>query len=120
MQLYIDDDSVRGVLIRLLKAGGHDVVTPADAGAVGEPDSSHFMCAIRLGSCLLTHNHDDFKLLHELVLLCGGHHPGVLVVRKDNDPTRDMSPKAIVRAIRKLLDSSVPLGDSLHILNHWR
>ena len=95
-------------------------MTPADAGTAGEPDPSHFMCAIRLGRSLLTHNHDDFKLLHELVLLSGGHHPGVLIVRKDNDPTRDMSPKAIVRATRKLLESSVPLSDSLHILNHWR
>ena len=116
MQLYLDDDSVRGVLIRLLQAGGHDVLTPSDAGIVGEPDPSHLMCAIQFGRCLLTHNHNDFKL----VLLSGGHHPGVLVVRRDNDPTRDMSPKAIVRAIQKLLDSAIPLSDSFHILNHWR
>ena len=33
MQLYLDDDSVRGVLIRLLKAGGHEIATPVDAEA---------------------------------------------------------------------------------------
>ena len=42
---------------------------------------------------------EDFTLLHDLVLLAGGHHPGILVVRRDNNPIRDMSPGAIVRAI---------------------
>ena len=69
---------------------------------------------------MLTQNHDDFKLLHELVRLVGGHHPGMFVVRKDNDPTRDMSPKAIGRAIRNLATAGVPIADSFHILNHWR
>ena len=120
MQLYHDDDSVDGVLIRLLEADGHDVLTPSDTGTAGKPDPTHFMCAIRLSRYLLTHNYDHFKLLHDLVLLSGGHHPGVLVVRRDNDPTRDMSPKVIVRAIRNLLAAAVPIRDSFHILNHWR
>src|SRR6266850_1851515 len=43
-------------------------------------------------SVVLTRDYEDFKLLHDLVLLARGHHPGILVVRRDNDPTRDMSP----------------------------
>jgi hypothetical protein len=35
MKLYLDDDSVRGLLIRLLVADGHDVLTPSDAGLAG-------------------------------------------------------------------------------------
>lgn len=78
------------------------------------------MFAIRTGRALLTHNYDDFKLLHDLVVLAGGHHPGILVVRRDNDPTRDMSPSAIVRAIQNMIGSGVDIPNSLHILNHWR
>ena len=120
MRLYLDDDSVRSVLIRRVTAEGHDVLIPADAGIVGQDDPMHLLCAIQTDRVLLTHNHDDFELLHDLVLQSGGHHPGVLVIRRDNDPTRDMSPSAIVRAIHNLSSSDIAIPDSFHILNHWR
>jgi hypothetical protein len=44
------------------------------------------MCAIRTGRVLLTHDHEDFTFLHDLVLLAGGHHPGILVVGKITIP----------------------------------
>jgi len=120
MLLYLDDDSVRAVLIRHLTAEGHDLLIPSDAGIAGQEDATHLMFAIRTGRALLTHNYDDFKLLHDLVILAGGHHPGILVVRRDNDPTRDMSQRSIVRSIHNMIDSGVGIPDSLHILNHWR
>ena len=120
MLLYLDDDSVRAVLIRRLTAEGHDLLIPIEAGIAGQEDPTHLMFAIRTGRALLTHNYDDFKLLHDLVMLAGGHHPGIFVVRRDNDPTRDMSPSAIVRAIQNMIGSRVAIPNSLHILNHWR
>ena len=60
------------------------------------------------------------KRLHELVLLVAGHHPGIFVIRRDNDLTRDLRPRGVVRAIGNLLASGVPVPDQLHILNHWR
>lgn len=93
---------------------------PADLGNSGEKDPVHFMAAIGEGRTLLTGNHDDFELLHKLVLLVGGHHPGILVVRKDNDPNRDLKPQQIVRAVRKLAAAGVPVADELTVLNHWR
>jgi len=50
----------------------------------------------------------------------GGHHPGILVVRRDNDPSRDMSNRAIVQAVSKISNFGATVGDSFHILNHWR
>jgi predicted nuclease of predicted toxin-antitoxin system len=120
MRLYLDDDSIRSVLIRRLTADGHDVLIPSDAGIAGEEDATHLMCAIRTDRILVTHNHDDFELLHDLVVLAGGHHPGILVIRRDNDPTRDMSPGAIVGALNNLVKSEVGMADSFSILNHWR
>ena len=55
-----------------------------------------------------------------LVLLVAGHHPGILVVRRDNDPRRDLRPRGIVRALRNLSASGVSIPDQLHIVNHWR
>ena len=120
MLLYLDDDSVRGVLIRRLADEGHDVLTSRQAGNAGEADPIHFMSAIRTGRVLFTHDHEDFALLSDLVLLARGHHPGIFVVRRDNDPTRDMSAGAIVRAIHKLTASNSPIADAVHILNQWR
>ena len=120
MLLYLDDDSMRGVLVRRLADGGHDVLTPRAAGTAGLADPVHFMYAIRTGRVLFTHDHEDFTLLHDLVLLAGGHHRGVVVVRRDNDPTRDMSPGAMVRAIDNLAASSLAIPDAVHVLNHWR
>jgi hypothetical protein len=124
MIIYLDDDSVHGVPIRLLVADGHDVLTPAQAGTAGVDDPVHLTRAIRESRVLLTGNHDDFKKLHELILAASGHHPGILVVRQDNDPKRDMKPHDIVRAIRNLLAyllaNSLSVGDEFHILNHYR
>ena len=120
MNLYLDDDSVQVSLIRLLQKDGHDVMTPRMAGTSGKEDPIHFIQALRAGRALLTRNHDDFKLLHELILASGGHHAGVFVVRRDNNPKRDMRPKDTARAIRKLTAASLPVADEFHILNHWR
>jgi hypothetical protein len=119
VNLYIDDDSVDGLLIKLLRAAGHDVVIPHDIGRDGAKDPVHFMEAIQRSRAVLTKNSDDFELLHRLVRLVSGHHPGILVVRKDNDPKRDMSQKQIVRAIRRFESSGVAVADGFHILNFY-
>jgi hypothetical protein len=120
MRLYPDDDSVAALLVTLLRRAGHDVQVPADAGMAGREDPAHLTHAIREGRVLLSHNHRDFKLLHDLVMTAGGHHPGILVVRKDNDPKRDLKAPGIVRALTRLLASGLPIADSYHILNHHR
>src|SRR5438093_13417723 len=120
MQIYLDDDSVDSALIRLLTAGGHDVLIPAAAGTAGQEDTVHLMLSIQTSRPLLTRNYDDFKLLHDLVLVSGGHHPGIFVVRRDNDPSRDMSNRAIVQAVWNVSNAGVTFRDSFHILNHWR
>jgi hypothetical protein len=120
MNLYLDDDSVDPVLVQMLRRAGHDIVVPAVVGLEGERDAAHFIQAVGTDRVLLTGNHDDFKLLHELVVLTAGHHPGMLAVRKDNDRKRDMKRSEIVRALRNLIAAAVPLMDELIVLNHWR
>jgi predicted nuclease of predicted toxin-antitoxin system len=120
MRLYLDDDSAAALLARLLRNAGHDVQMPVDAGLSGEDDAIHLTHAVRDDRVLLTGNHRDFLNLHNLVMQTGGHHPGILVVRRDNDPMRDLPPSGIVRAIRNLEAAKIPLRDDYIILNHWR
>ena len=120
MNLYLDDDSVKASLAGLLKRVGHQVVVPTDAGLIGASDPRHFMHAVQQNLVLLTKNHDDFEDLHLLVQATGGRHPGVLVVRSDNDPNRDMKDRDISRAIGNLMGAGVAVANEFHILNHWR
>jgi predicted nuclease of predicted toxin-antitoxin system len=120
MMIYLDDDSASALLARLLRQAGHDAQLPADIGLSGADDSVHLAHAIRQVRICLTGNHHDFENLHELVLAAQGHHPGILVVRKDNDRKRDLTASGIVKAIGNLLVSGTPIADNLNILNHWR
>jgi hypothetical protein len=120
MRSYLDDDSASALLARLLRQAGHDVQLPADVRMAGEDDPIHLIQALREDRVFLSHNHHDFENLHNLIVFAGGHHPGILVVRKDNNPKRDLNAKGIVRATGKLLAAGVPLADHFYVLNHWR
>jgi hypothetical protein len=120
MKLYMDDDMVERLLIHMLRAAGNDVQVPADSGLDGESDAIHMAHAILSDRVLVTGNRDDFQDLHDLILTAGGHHAGVVTICKDNDRRRDMSPRAIVRAIANLDASGFDLHDQLQILNNWR
>jgi hypothetical protein len=86
----------------------------------GEDDPVHLTHAVRDNRVCLSQNHDDFRNLQNLIVAVGGHHPGIFVVRKDNNPKRDLDERAIVRAIAKLAAAGVPIPDQFIILNHWR
>jgi len=120
MRLYLDDDSASPLLAKLLRKAGHDVQMPGDIGMTGAPDPVHLTRAVADGSVCLTKNHDDFWILHNLIKQVQGRHPGIFVVRQDNDPTRDLTPKGIVAALRKLEAAGVPIENEFVILNQWR
>jgi hypothetical protein len=55
-----------------------------------------------------------------LILAAQGHHHGILIVRKDNNPRRDMTPRGVVNAVAKLLSAGLPIENELNVLNQWR
>jgi predicted nuclease of predicted toxin-antitoxin system len=120
MRLYLDDNQASPLLAQLLRKAGHDVQVPADVGKAGVADSIHLAHAVTENRVSLTGDYGDFENLHNLIIIVGGHHPGILVVRQDNDPKRDLKPPGIVRAIRNLEKANYPLVDQYVILNHWR
>lgn len=120
MRLYLDDDSADVLLVRLLLRDSHDVLLPANVGLSGVDDPVHLTRAIRENRVLLSGNHHDFEKLHDLIKQAQGHHPGIFIVRRDNDPTRDMKVHEIARAIRNLGAAGISIPDEFHVLNHWR
>lgn len=120
MRFYLDDDLASRLIQRLLTEAGHELQLPAQVGMGGEDDAVHLTRAIRDKRVLLSGNHDDFEILHDLVIQAGGHHSGILVVRRDNDPKRDLSPRGIAVAVRNLEAAGVDMVDCFYVLNHWR
>ena len=120
MTIYLDEDMSDDVLIRLLQKAGHDVQSAREAGVLGRSDPVQLTLAIHDGRVCLSANYGDYEELHLLVKAAHGNHPGILVVRRDNDPSRDLTPKGIVAAIRKLEAAGVPIANEYVVLNHWR
>ena len=66
MNLYLDDDSLDPLLVRLLRRANHDVQLPQDVGRRGNHDAAHMRHAVLTSRVLLSHNHHDFQLLLDL------------------------------------------------------
>ena len=120
MDLYLDDDSADPLLVRLLCAAAHDVKVPREVGYSGSHDAVHLRHAIHDRRVLLTGNYDDFAFLHDLILEAQGRHHGIVVVRRDNNPRRDLTPRGVVRALERLLSANISVAGQLIVLNHWR
>lgn len=120
MNLYLDDNSVKASLVNLLRRSGHQVTVPTDLGRVGASDPRHRAACASHWLVILTRDHDDYLDLHDLIQATHGPHAGILVVRSDNDSSRDMLDRDVVRALARLEATGVPIANDFHILNHWR
>jgi predicted nuclease of predicted toxin-antitoxin system len=120
MKILIDENMNRRRLASFLQAAGHDVVPASDVGPMSDSDARVMVWAIGQDRPVLTQDHEDSSDLHDLVLACGGHHPGMLIVRFDNDPRHNLTDPGIVTALGNLEASGVPIPDQVHVLNQWR
>ena len=115
LRLLIDEDTQAKLLVILLKRAGHDVVTVNDIDFMGRIDPLVLDFARKDNRVLLTQNCDDYEALHEI----NPNHPGILAVYNDDNPSKNMSFKAIVRAISNLEAASIPLPGQFIPLNAW-
>jgi predicted nuclease of predicted toxin-antitoxin system len=120
MRIYLDDDIASPVLTQLLRKARLDVTHPTDSGLRGADDPVHLTYAIRNDCVLLSRNYRDFENLHNLIIAARGHHPGILIVRRDNDPKRNLTHAGIIQAIKKLTAAGFAMGDQYVNLNSWR
>jgi len=120
VKIYLDENVAGRELTARLARDDHAVAGPADAGLLGASDADQFVHAIEGGLTVVTKDTEDFEGLHRVVIASGGEHPGILLVRRQNDPTRDMTARGIATAINKLQASGAPLANQVHILNQWR
>lgn len=120
MKLYLDDDTCAALLVAMLRKAGHDVMIPADVGMSGGHDAAHLLRSVTEGRVFVTHNYRDFEHLHNLVIGCSGSHTGVVLIRRDNDPQKNMTNKNIITAVGKVEQAYADLINELITLNDWR
>jgi hypothetical protein len=120
VKLYIDDDSNDALLVAMLRKAGHDVMIPSDVGMSGSHDAEHLLHARHEMRALLSRNYRDFEPMHKLVIGCAGTHGGIILIRQDNDPRKDMTRKQIVSALKKVEMAYADLTNELITLNDWR
>jgi predicted nuclease of predicted toxin-antitoxin system len=116
LRLYLDDNATSRLLRHLLADAGYEFTIPSDVGLDRADDARHASYAIEHGHVLVTKNPGHFQRIYEAT----ESHPGLLLIYRDNDATRDMTDADIVQAIRNLIGSGVPLHNQVHVLNHWR
>lgn len=114
--LYLDEDSVRGSLVRGLRASGIDVVTTAELGRLGADDEEQLRFATSQGRTIYTANLAHFPRLHIEWVRAGRHHAGIILLPKQRMPIG-----AQVRALSKLADAHSPetMRDQLEFLSRW-
>jgi len=120
MKLYLDEDVASRDFIRVLKTAGHDVIAPRDVDLMGESDVLQLTQAVRDDRVCVTKNAGDFEQLHDLVILCGGSHPGIFTLRSDSDRRRDMRAGQVVTAINNVATILSSVRNHLICLNEWR
>jgi hypothetical protein len=113
VRLYLDEDIASKELTSRLATAGHDVLSPLR----GEPDSRCWRHAQEQDAAVVTMNVVDFVRLAEAT----EGHSGLLLVYRENDPTRDMSAASVVAAVARVAETYRDgLKGAITVLNRFR
>lgn len=113
MRLYLDEDIASKELTSRLAAAGHEILSPLR----GEPDSHCWRHAQEHGATVVTMNVVDFVRLAEAT----ESHAGLLLVYRENDPTRDLSAASVVAAVARVAETYWDgLEGVIAVLNQFR
>ena len=79
MRLLLDEQISRRIA-EALRERGHDVLAGDEAGLAQRPDEEVLGWAVRDRRAVVTANYRDFRALHEVLLLRGERHSGLVLV----------------------------------------
>jgi len=112
------DHNVSRYVGPLLQTRGHGVVLSRDIGADTLTDDAVLLSAVRANRILVTHNRNDFRMLHDAWLTWPAAfgvelppHPGILVM--------DVAPPADLAAVLIELLASTSAGSLANTILWW-
>ncbi len=120
MRVYLDDDLDSNLLINLLRSLWHEVISPRAVGTRGAPDEEHLRYAADNHLVLMSANAGDFVQLSRQWAEKQIGHSRVLIVYRENNPTRDMSFREIAEAVGMVEESTIPIANTCQNLNFWQ
>lgn len=109
------DHNVSRQVANLLRTSGHDVVTARDLGLEDADDDVHLLAALQDSRVLVTHNRNDFVLLHYAwrrwtrVWQVPQPHAGILIIPQ----APHLAPEQAVRELDGI-QAQVPLVNELY------
>lgn len=115
LRLLVDEDTQAHLLVEMLRADGHNVLTVSEADLIAKSDQTVLNFARSQQRGLLTRNCDDFLALHE----ADPNHSGILAVYQDAAPKKAMNYTAIVRAIANLESTGLLVAGQFIVLNQY-
>ena len=119
LKLLVDECILDKRLSKRLQDAGHDLKTVEEAQLRRKSDHAVLEAAIAEDRIVITINCSDLVDLSEARIKKGGSHPGILLVYRHNDPSKEMSSDQIVRAIANLEATHPDLKNGCHKLNDY-
>jgi hypothetical protein len=117
-RFYLDAD-IRVEIARILRERGHDAVASKELGFEYAQDEEQLLTAARREAILVTHNRDDFRMLHRAWHLWSAAwrvtqaHAGIVVVPQQRWP--------LATEATELIQAVQLFGDDLSLrLLDWR
>ena len=104
-------------LVRALRSRNVDVITALEAGMIEREDRAHLSFAAAEGRVLYTFNVRDFYALHSQVLLSGGSHAGLILVRQQQYPVGEQTRRLLKLIANKSAEEMI---SSVEFLTAWR
>jgi hypothetical protein len=125
------DHNVSNSIAQDLRHRRHDVVTARELGLTSADDDVHLWTAAGDKRIFVTHNREDFRLLHkawcrwaagwrrilqrEQITVVFAAHPGVLIVPQ----APHLAPETTAVEIDRLVSSGAPLANELYLYD-WQ
>ena len=125
------DHNVSSYIAEDLRSRGHDVVTAWDLQLTAADDDVHLWQAAVTERILVTHNADDFILLHkawrrwlagwsrvlrqEQVEVVAPQHAGILIIAQ----APHLLPETAAEELDRLVSSGAPMADELYLYD-WQ
>ena len=99
IRIYIDEDSMKQVLVTALRNAEVDIITPLDVSRTGYSDEEQLKWATGEGRILYSANIADFCRIHSFLMAQGESHAGIVLVQQQRYSVGDL-----LRGILNLMD----------------
>jgi predicted homoserine dehydrogenase-like protein len=117
IRFYMDEDVMRGGLVRAVRSQRVEVITASDAGMDSKPDDRHLRYAAEHGLVLYSYNIRDYRPLHNSFIEQGLSHARIVLLEQKLRIPLGEQMRRLVRLADKL--SAEEMVNRVEFLSSW-